>query len=562
MRIVFMLFTLPFLLFAKPLPLLFSGNEKISSRDLYDTLGLHLPYAIEVWGDEPVMEPAIVSQSVTALTSYYRAKGYFGAKVSPSITETAITLSIQENDPIKIVGIQINSELNIDNDIELHLNEFFDQDKFSSSKTKIKKHYHDAGYCNGTFNSKAWVDIKTHEAHLLFEATPNQQCTFGPILVESTPNIEGALTTSFLRFETGDPYNLEAIQQSYESLYSQEGIARVSINDTDRNGSIVPVSLVIEEVDKPIRFSVGLGISSDQGLGGQIGLKHRNFFGDLKTLSLEAKFTEIKKTASSILSVPLYNQLFAYGEVGYLDEQFDGYKSESVFEKITLKQQDKPTSVVVSLLFDQAKTYESTNADAFPNSNLFIPSPMAEINIDTRNKLLEPTRGNWLNIKGQGSLYSGISDATYFKILLAGAHIQSFGEHILAARVQWGTLRTYEGEVPSAYRFYAGGMNSNRAYTYRDLGPKDIHGDPLGFNALLEGTLEYRFPIYEAIRGVLFTDLTYGSDNYLPDYSIPYWGVGGGLRYVTPIGPVAIDIGFDPNDTGQYALHFRIGELF
>ena len=549
-------------LFGAPLPLLFSGNEKISSRDLYDTLGIHLPYAIEVWGDKPTMEPAIVSQSVTALVSYYRAKGYFGTKITPAISETSITMSIQENDPIIITDIQINSPINIERDIELRPKALFDQEKFTASKTQIKKRYHDAGYCNGTFNSKAWVDIETNEAHLLFEATPNEACSFGPVIVESTPNIDGAITTSLLRFEEGDPYTLEAIQKSYESLYAQEAISRVSINDTDRNGSIVPITIGIEEVEKPIRFSAGLGFSSDQGFGGQIGLKHRNFFGNLKTLSLDAKFTEIKKTAASVLSVPLYNHLFGYGEVGYSDELFNGYRSQSVFEKLTLKRQDIPISVLMSLLFDQAKTYESTNTDAFPNSNLFIPSLMAEINFDTRNKLLEPTEGNWINVKAQGSLYSSISDATYFKTLLAGAHIESFGEHIIAARMQWGVLRTYEGEVPSAYRFYAGGMNSNRAYSYRELGPKDLNGNPIGFNSLLEGTLEYRFPIYDPIRGVLFSDLTYGSDNYLPDYTIPYWGVGAGLRYVTPVGPIAIDVGVDPNDFGQYTIHFRIGELF
>lgn len=562
MRLVFMLFTLPFLLFAKPVPLLFSGNEKISSRDLYDALGLRLPYAIEIWENKPSIEPSISSQSVTALTSYYRAKGYFGAKITPVITDTSITFSIQENDPIVVIDIQVNSVLDIDNAIELRPNTLFDQDKFTASKTQIKKRYHDEGYCNGTFNSKAWVDIETHEAHLLFEATPNEQCTFGPILVESTPNIDGTLAASMLRFDEGDTYSLEAIQKSYEALYAQEAIARVSINDTDRNGSVVPITIGLEEVDKPIRFSAGLGVSSDQGLGGQIGLKHRNFLGNLKSLSLEAKFTEIKKTAASVLSVPLYNHLFGYAEVGYSDELFDGYRSESVFEKLTLKHQAYPTSILMSVLFDQAKTYESSNIAEFPNSNLFIPSPMAEINFDTRDKLLEPTRGNWINAKVQGSLYSGISDATYFKTLLAGAHIESFGEHIIALRAQWGVLRTYEGDVPSAYRFYAGGMNSNRAYTYRDLGPKDIHSNPLGFNSLLEGTLEYRFPIYDSIRGVLFTDITYGSDNYLPDYSTPYWGTGIGLRYVTPIGPIAIDVGFDPNDFGQNAFHFRIGELF
>lgn len=562
MRVILVFIALTLILFAKPLPLLFSGNEKISSRDLYDTLGLRLPYAIEVWEDQPDLKPEMISQSITALTSYYRSKGYFATKITSEESNSAITFTIQEDEPIVVSSIQINSPIDVEHDIKLKVKALFDQDNFADSKTQIKKRYHDAGYCNGTFNSKAWVDIETHEAYVLFEATPNERCSFGPIIVESTPNIDGNVTASLLNFQEGDPYSLEAIQKSYESLYAQEGIARVTINDSDRNGSIVPISVGIDETEKPIRFSTGLGASSDEGFGGQIGIKHRNFFGDLKTLSLDGRFTQIKEEASATLAIPLHDHLFGYGEVGYSDEKFDGYRTESVYEKLTLKHQDTPTSMLIAILFDQAKTYESTNIKAFPESNVFIPSPMVELNIDTRDKLLEPTKGNWLNAKAQGSVYSSISDATYFKTLLSGAHIESFGDSIVAGRLKWGTLRLYEGEAPSSYRFYAGGMNSNRAYTYRDLGPKDINGDPLGFRSILEGTLEYRFPIYDSIRGVLFTDLTYGSDNYIPDYNIPYWAVGPGLRYVTPVGPIAIDIGIDPNDTTQYALHFRIGELF
>lgn len=563
MRIVLLLLAAPFLLFSKPLLLQFSGNEKLSSRELYDTLGLNLPYAIEVWEDQPAMDEVMVSQGVSALVSYYRSKGYFKAKITPIITATHITLEIVENKPIIVSNVQVNSVLDVDKMVELGQRDLFDQDKFSSSKNKIKKRYHEAGYCNATFNSKSWVDLETHEAHVLFEATPNEKCFFGAITIESTPNIEGNLTKSMLHFDEGDPYSLEAIQKSYEALYTQEAISRVSINDADRLDNIVPITLSIEEVQKPIRFSAGLGYSSDQGFGTQMGIKHRNFLGDMKTLSLDGKFTQIKQEASAILSIPLYDRFFAYGEVGYWDEIFDGYRSQSVFEKITLKRQDIPTSYLISMLFDQAKTYESTNTESFPDSNLFIPSPGIEFNIDTRDKLLEPTKGDWINVRGQGSIYSTISDATYFKTLLSGAHIQSIWEdHIVAARVKWGTLRVYEGQVPSAYRFYAGGMNSNRAYAYRELGPKDLNGDPLGFNALLEGTLEYRFGIYDDFRGVLFSDLTYGGNSYLPDYALPYLGVGVGIRYVTPVGPIAIDVGVDPGDISQYALHFRIGELF
>lgn len=562
MRTLLLFIVLTFLLFGKPLPLFFSGSEHIAVTELYRLLGLRLPYALEMWEDQPSIEPLLVSQSVTALTSYYRSKGYYEAKITADETNTSITFTIQENSPILVTDIQIHSVLKIDKSIELHFGDLFDQEKFSSTKTKIRKQYYAAGYCNAAFNTKAWIDTQKHEAHLLFEATPNEKCTFGPIIATSTPNIDGNLTASMLRFHEGDPYTLEAIQKSYETLYAQEAIARVSINDIDRNGSIVPITLGVEEVEKPIRFSTGLGYSTDQGIGGQMGVKHRNFLGDLKTLSLDAKYTTIRENASAILSVPIYDHLFASGEVGYVNELFQGYRSQSVFEKVTLKHQDVPTSMLTALLFDQAKTYQSDNINAFPENRLVILSPMVEFNHDTRDKLLEPSKGNWINAKAQGALLSTLSDATYFKTLLAGAHIESLGEHVFAARVHWGVLRTYEGAVPSAYRFYAGGMNSNRAYTYRDLGPKDINGDPTGFNSLLEGTLEYRFPIYSQVRGVLFSDLTYGSSNYFPDYLLPYWGVGVGLRYVTPVGPIAIDVGADPHNFGQHTIHFRIGELF
>jgi translocation and assembly module TamA len=562
MRIFFLLFVLSSFLWGGKLPLLFSGNKAIASRDLYDAIGLNLPYALQFWEDQPVLDGNLTSQSITALSSYYRSQGYFETKITSETTDKKIIFTVVENSPIIISDIKINSLLDVEHLLTLHADDLFIQDKFSDSKLAIKKKYGDAGYCNATFNSKAWVDLETHLAHVLFEATPNEQCTFGPIHAESTPNIDGQLVSSMLYFDEGDPYSLEAISRSYETLYAQEAIARVTINDTDRNGSIVPISIDIEEVDKPIRFHAGLGYSSDEGIGVMAGIKHRNFFGNLKTLSFEGRYTELREEASGILSVPLGSRFYASGETGYLDEKFNGYRSMSVFEKLSLKHQDNPVSLSAALLFEQTKTYQSTNLEDFPETNLFIPSPVVELNIDTRNNPLNPTSGGWLNAKAQGSIYSSISDATYLKTLLMAAHLFSIDNQTIGIKAQWGMLRTYDGDVPSAYRFYAGGMYSNRAYSYRELGPQDANGDPKGFNSLLEGTLEYRFPIYEAIRGVVFTDLTYGSDNYLPDYNTPYWGVGTGLRYVTPIGPIAIDFGIDPNDTSQYAFHFRVGELF
>lgn len=565
MRYIVIMVLLCLALLGTPLSITFSGNEKITSDQLYGVLGLRKPYGIEVWEDQPAIEPIAIAQSVTAISSFYKSKGFYHARISSEIREKEVVLKVQENAPILIGDIKINSILDVETSLSsLRVDALFDQEAFSGAKSAIKKRYADAGYCNAQFNTKAWVDIETDRAYLLFEATPGEMCTFGRVSIESTPNIDGNLMASMLRFEEGDPYSVEAIRLSYEALYAQEAITRVVINDNERNGSVVPISLGIEETEYPIRFSAGLGYSSDQGFAAQTGIKHRNFFGNLKTLSLDARYSQIKQEASGSFALPLYNRGLLGGEIGYTNEIFDGYKSASTYEKLTAKYQDAPASAMVGVLFDEVKTYDSKDQTTFPDSKLFITSPLGEINYDTRDKPLEPTKGYWLNARLSGSLQSTLfSDATYFKSLLSGAYITSINEHVFGAKFKWGTLRVYNGEVPSSYQFYAGGMNSNRAYTYRDLGPKNSDGDPIGFSSLSEGTLEYRFPIYQEFRGVLFSDITFASQNFLPDYANDgYWGVGAGIRYVTPVGPIAIDVGIDPDDFGQYAIHFRIGELF
>jgi translocation and assembly module TamA len=85
----------------------------------------------------------------------------------------------------------------------------------------------------------------------------------------------------------------------------------------------------------------------------------------------------------------------------------------------------------------------------------------------------------------------------------------------------------------------------------------------MGSESILEATAEIRFDIYGGLRGVLFSDNTYLGNESMPSYDNGYYSAGFGFRYKTPIGPIAIDLGFDiQNPTKQYAIHFHIGELF
>ena len=134
-----------------------------------------------------------------------------------------------------------------------------------------------------------------------------------------------------------------------------------------------------------------------------------------------------------------------------------------------------------------------------------------------------------------------------------------------------------DSTVPMFERFYAGGRNSVRGFSFRGLGPTQF-GTEVGGEFTAVGNVEYLFPIYqtvvqgrpyEMIRGVLFCDV--GQVAYtLNDIGNTTWrsSAGFGIRLHFPgLGgvPIALDWGFpitkDDEDETQI-FSFNIGTIF
>ena len=75
-------------------------------------------------------------------------------------------------------------------------------------------------------------------------------------------------------------------------------------------------------------------------------------------------------------------------------------------------------------------------------------------------------------------------------------------------------------------------------------------------------SLEANYPIMDNLYGAVFTDNTMLTrDEY--DFSGDILSSGGlGVRYITPFGPIKVDIGMNLHDSSDYAMHFQIGQSF
>ncbi|MDD5372163.1 MAG: BamA/TamA family outer membrane protein [Sulfurimonas sp.] len=560
---LFLFFLFSTLLYAQSFLLFFGGNKALGTRELYDALEIHKPRFYEFYADKPSIELKDIELIKQTLETYYKSRGFYHADILHINDKNSITIIIEENDPIIVKSVTKTASLDIGKKIPFKEGDIFDANKFTQSKKDIKLLYANHHFCDISLNAKAWVDIEQNSAYLTYDVLQNERCHFGKIDVKPTENIDADILKSILYIKEGELFTTDKITKSYESIYGYEGVSKAIIDtSTDKNGS-VDVTLSVFENEKPIRTQAGAGISSDEGAMLLLGAKHRNFLGDLKTLGIETRLTQIKQTIKTNFDMPLLNKNFTGFEVRYENERFTTFKEDRISADLFLKQNFLPHTFKESLVFDKSRTYDSDDETLFPKGSLFLISPKLEWGYDTRDKILEATSGYFVNSQIMGSLKSTLSDASYYKFKVNGGYIFPIDDYIFGLKATFGSLGVSDGYIPSSYRFFAGGMYSNRAYGYRKLGPTNSQNDPIGSDSILEATAEMRFDIYGSLRGVIFSDNTYLGNGSVPSYDNGYYSAGFGLRYKTPIGPIAIDFGFDIADpTKQYAIHFHIGELF
>ncbi len=127
----------------------------------------------------------------------------------------------------------------------------------------------------------------------------------------------------------------------------------------------------------------------------------------------------------------------------------------------------------------------------------------------------------------------------------------------LAFNVQGGTIL---GDFPPYEAFSLGGTDSVRGYDAGELASGKSY---------LQGTIEYRFPVFSIVSGALFldagSDLGSGSQVQGDPAGIrgkpgSGFGYGVGIRVQSPLGQIRVDYAI--NDDGENRIHFGIGERF
>ncbi|HEY7490042.1 MAG TPA: BamA/TamA family outer membrane protein, partial [Candidatus Tectomicrobia bacterium] len=165
---------------------------------------------------------------------------------------------------------------------------------------------------------------------------------------------------------------------------------------------------------------------------------------------------------------------------------------------------------------------------------------------DSRDNRFDPTRGSLHSFEvqfaglgpGTNRFFKVIGDATWYFPLPAA--LTGF------VKGRFGIGEGYGGEnLPASERFFLGGVTTVRGFDFRDLGPQDREGNPLGGTSFVQFNLEIGHSFGRLLRLVAFVDAgnVYDAREQF-NFGELRRSAGMGIRLLTPVGPVRLDWGF------------------
>ncbi len=554
----------------------FIGKHTLQESDIQEALGVDVKSAYAFWKDyNPTIKDKLIPTLDDSMRSFLDSEGYYDATYDIKVSKDSVTIAIKEDKPVTVQDINITSDYNISSMVDFQKDEVFAAKKFIAIKQKIINKLMKDGYCSYDLDSKAFVDLDKHRADLRYILKKGGVCTFGKVSIKGSKSIDDDVITSRIRAREGKRFSTERIQESYNALYALDAFDGVGIKYDRKFYNVVPIDVVVSDISKPWYFMGGLGYDTNIGARVKSEIIRKNFMGDAKKLRLKLQYSRLEQLAEVTLFTPAFLTAWHYSidsfaKFGYSNLEYTGFKEKKFYvtgsfsytnEVLELNTGLTMEDLSISLLddYDQDKLTQAISTGDF-----FLAYPFISFVYDKRDSKLNPRYGYYV----AGMLEYGVpysKDASgYIKYEIEGRAIYSIGKLTLATVGKIGILEEKENEVPESKKFFGGGSYSNRAYGYQRVGVI-LTPDRYGLDGALTManlSVEADYQLFGDIYGALFTDntmLTINSYDFSGDILS---SAGVGVRYVTPIGPIKLDIGMNVKDPSQYGVQFQIGQSF
>jgi outer membrane protein assembly complex protein YaeT len=555
------------------------------------------------WSDEHFLSKDEFLKDLERIHILYQRSGYFSAQlldyeVRPSGDGADLSMTVSEGEPTRVETLAIEGLEPLDGGalgeemrdrIPLQQGEVFNEVDLLASRTLLENEFQNRGYVYAQVLLEYRIDKEERTATVTYSVDTGDQYTIGETRIEGYDPEDLDLIRGQLEFSSGELYDRQDILDSQRNLYELGLFRRVLIEPQLASVRADTVDVLVSIAPAPTHVvRVGVGYGTEDRVRLRASWLDRNLFGQARQLEVRGQYSQLEREAAVSYRQPS----FLVPQASFLTTAFLRFEIEPNYTVERLGATVRSAYRVsrrwqarVGLTAERDEFSEFDEGVLIPELGREFINPSrliygdAGLSFDNTDSLFQPSRGSLINLSHQiGLPYLGGEYGYLRSTLLVTRYVEVRDGWVLAGKLLPGVIFGYGGEndrVPLFQRLFAGGASSIRGYERRQLGPKDDpksfgqerDPEPVGGRALLETSLELRFPLSGNLSGVAFVDagnvwsdpdqMSLGDMKYTP---------GAGVRYRTPVGPVRLDVARrtarDEDFLPKWVFHISIGSAF
>jgi len=550
----------------------FTGNEGVAASQLSALMTTTEKRALVAGSGRLVDE--ILGADLENIRSYYALSGWTQAKVGPpevreeNGADLALGVPVVEGPRSRVVELVLDGVRSLDvgelrKALPLQSGGPFHPRLLDEALDLVRSRYEAEGY------PYAQVSARTdwNEEHTLVDVTlsviEGPQQVAANVIVRGNRQTATGVVRMLAGIVRGEPISRRRLLEVQRNLYRVGVFSRVDVTLAPAGDSLRRRDVVVEvEEGRNQRVAYGLGYDSEEGVGGLASYSHSNLLGRALHFQADARASRRTQRFRLLLEQPwggrwpgainylLYKEserrtTFQVDQRGAQAELARGrnrvrYSLFTDYRQVELGAGDERLDLSELPLIEQR---------AF--QDIKILSLVPRVVWDDRDDPIDPHRGSQVIAQAKYAIpVREVAEEHFFELFGQLVHywdLRRIG--VVAASVRAGGIEPLGNQpVSIAERFFAGGRTTNRAYD-RDLlgipGETLIAGKPIGGKGLLLLNLDYRFRLVGGLGGTVFVD----AGNVWADWrdmrvSQIKPGAGLGVRYLTPIGPLRVEVGW------------------
>jgi outer membrane protein insertion porin family/translocation and assembly module TamA len=600
----------------------FTGAKAVKPGQLKSVLATSASSKIP-WGEKHYFSREQFEADLKRIVAFYKDRGYpdarvksFDAKLNDAQTSVAITVDIEEGEPVRVERIDFSGfeplpeqhRRALEAQLPLKIGQPLDRALLQASREAALDELKDHGYPYASVRIAEGSGTNDRARVVSLSADPGPLAHFGPIEISGNSSVSENVVRRQLTYRPGQLFRQSALQESQRRLYGPElfDFANVEPLKTQEKPAEVPTRVTVTE-GKHQKVKFGIGYGTEEKGRVEVDWRHVNFGGGARTVGALARYSGLDRGVRLNYKEPYFfgprNDITLSGQTWHSDEP--AFTLDTNGGRVTITRQVRRGGGPV-LSSRPATTFSFTYANEYErysisNEALADPSFRDElialgldprkgsdsglrsaISLDggrnTTNSLLDAKRGYVLaaHVEQAGRWLGGKYD--YYEATTEGRIYRSLGDRLVAAgQVRLGSIDALgnpEVKVPFFKRYFLGGATNLRGWGRFEVSPLSGFGLPIGGHSFMNFSTEVRAAVWRNLGAVVFLD---GGNVWYDRWTFKLnelrYDAGPGLRYQTPIGPIRADLGFQLNpipglvvngkpEARHFRFHFSIGQAF